>query len=78
MELNYLPDDDVLGRCLRVVALRPVLIRSHLCPYQHGELGRVFGDYQVVDTCAADPDRMGIYTQGSYALARAESFHSCV
>lgn len=42
MELNYVPDDDVLCRRLRVVALRPVLIRGHLCPYQHGELGRVY------------------------------------
>ena len=37
-----------------------------------------FGDYQVVDTCAVDPDRMDIYTQGSCALARGESFHFCV
>lgn len=37
-----------------------------------------FEDYQVVDTCAADPDRMDIYTRGSCALAHVESFHFCV
>ena len=40
--VRYLPDGDVLARCLRVFEIEPVLNRDLPCSYRHDELEHVY------------------------------------